>query len=100
MEPKFKVGDKVKILPRIGSKNDYPGCYLDEMLQYINTIHIIEKIVCRDSNNSTFKYECDGYNYILSDLKTYVWTSPMLEKVSELQLVFTKKSKKIKLNFN
>lgn len=99
MEPKFKVGDKVKILPRIGSKNDYPACYIDEMLQYVGTIHIIEEIVCRDSNDNTFKYKCDGYNYILSDLK-HIWTSPMLEKVSELKLIFTKESKKIKLNFN
>lgn len=99
MEPKFKVGDKVKILPRIGSKNDYPGCYLDEMLQYVNTIHIIETVKFFN-NKRDYIFAYDGYSYTLKGIDDYIWTSPMLEKVSELQLVFTKKSKKIKLNFN
>ena len=97
MEPKFKVGDKVKILPRIMHKDDYPGKYLDEMLKYVGTIHTIETVKFRnDERDYIFAY--DGYNYTLKDI-SYIWTSPMLEKVNELQLVFTKKSKKIKLNF-
>lgn len=99
MEPKFKVGDKVKILPRIMHKDDYPGKYLDKMLQYVGTIHTIETVKFRnDKRDYIFAY--NGYNYTLKGIDTYIWTSPMLEKVSELQLVFTKKSKKIKLNFD
>lgn len=99
MESKFKVGDKIKILPRIGDTNDYPGRYVDQMLQYVNRIYTIETVTLR-VDNCIYMFKCDGYNYTLKGIDKYLWTSPMLEKVSELQLVSTKKSKKIKLNFD
>lgn len=42
--PKFKVGDKVKILPRKGDPEDYIGTYIDEMLQFVGKTATIRKV--------------------------------------------------------
>ena len=42
--PKFKVGDKVRILPRKGDPEDYIGTYIDEMLHFVGKTATIGKI--------------------------------------------------------
>ena len=41
---KFKVGDKVRILPRKGKPEDYMGVYINEMLQFVGKITTIRKV--------------------------------------------------------
>jgi len=41
---KFKVGDKVRILPRKGKPEDYIGVYINEMLQFVGKITTIRSI--------------------------------------------------------
>jgi hypothetical protein len=46
---KFKVGDKVRILPRKGKPEDYTGVYIDEMLQFVGKTATIKSIVSDSS---------------------------------------------------
>ena len=49
--PKFKVGDKVRILPRIYKPEEYIDVYIDEMLKYVGKISTISYI---KSNSSIY----------------------------------------------
>lgn len=42
---KLAIGDKVLVLPRIGSSSNYVGGYVDEMLFYANKIAIVSSVL-------------------------------------------------------
>lgn len=67
--PKFKVGDKVRILPRKYKPEEYIGVYIDEMLQYVGKISTIRKI---ESNSG-----------ILLNNYSCIWDTKALELVDE-----------------
>lgn len=75
----YKVGDKVRIIPRTMSISDYPFTYVDEMAAMAGKECIIQEIssACDDrcSINGDYHlytlYGGDGYN----------WHSSMFEKV-------------------
>ena len=77
-KPKFKIGDKVRILPRQGSSEDYRSSYVDEMLDCVGKTAII--VSCDLANITTIKWPDDGYVYILEGY-SWSWNSSMLELV-------------------
>ena len=66
--PKFKVGDKVRILPRKGDPEDYIGTYIDEMLQFVGKTATIRKVDL-------------GSIYLVEN--NWMWDSKALELVDE-----------------
>lgn len=78
--PKFKVGDKVRILPRKDSSGDYRFSYVNEMLDYVGkTATIINYTFLKDSAK---KWPDDGYAYTLKGLG-WAWSSSMLKLVED-----------------
>ena len=67
--PKFKVGDKVRILPRVNNKYDYRGIYIDDMLHFSGKVATIEEIYA----DSTIKLDSNGW----------IWDTKALELVDE-----------------
>ena len=100
-KPKFKIGDKVRILPRQGSSRDYRSSYVDKMLDCVGKTGTIIK--CTPTNLMARKHPDDSYVYTLRNFN-WSWTSSMLELVEEeinkeeLNLFPTKKH--YQLNFN
>ncbi len=82
LRPKFKIGDKVRILPRNGNADDYPGMYVDLMQSYAGTECIIEKIEVANEINKKRKYYEEPYSYIVNT-NSYIWSSASLQLVSE-----------------
>ena len=88
--PEFKVGDKVKILPK--GEGDYePVAYADRMCEYSNdTIYTIRSI---DLRNYTMKHNlCDSGDPHVYGLKEvgFFWTTQMIahaESVSQTKAV-------------
>lgn len=82
MEAKFKIGDKVKILPRNGRADQYRSYYATNMIRYIGQIATICACVCDDEN--PIVYNDDGYVYRLDiDGKNHNWNSSMLAPLEE-----------------
>lgn len=82
MSAKFKVGDKVRVLPRTGKPNDYRSTYMDSMLDYSGKVFTIAAIELNDTPNALIPD--DGYFYILKEDKmNWSWDSSMLELVEE-----------------
>lgn len=86
--PKFKVGDKVKILPKSKGIQDYPCSYVPQMEKFSDTTTIIKHVqkisVTRLKNYiSLAKYE-EPFYYLLKDIG-FNWTSAMLESVSKIE---------------
>ena len=65
----FKVGDKVKILDRVGAGGTYNPFYFDAMLQYAGTLTSVKEVV--DSHS------------LLLDNNPYYWDKRTLELVNE-----------------
>ena len=80
MNTKFKVGDKVRVLPRTGKANDYRSTYMDSMLDYAGKVFTIAAIELNDTPNALIPD--DGYSYTLKEDKmNWSWDSSMLELV-------------------
>lgn len=80
MAPKFKIGDKVRILPRQGSSEDYRSAYVDEMLKYVGRTATIKW--CNITDLIAGKWPDDGYVYMLEEFGFgWNWNSSMLELV-------------------
>lgn len=82
MKAKFKVGDKVKVLPRTGYPDDYRSDYVDDMCCLIGKILTIENIDTSEDSDSLIPD--DGYVYKLKeDIMHWNWNSSMLELVED-----------------
>ena len=82
MKAKFKVGDKVRVLPRTGKPHDYRFSYEDGMCCLAGKTFTIEDV--DTSGNSDYSIPDDGYVYKLKEDKTHwSWNSSMLELVEE-----------------
>lgn len=82
MKAKFKVGDKVRVLPRTGKPNDYRFSYEDGMCCLAGKTFTIEYL--DTAGNSNYPIPDDGYVYKLKeDIKHWNWNSSMLELVED-----------------
>lgn len=112
MEPLFKVGDKVRVKERIGSKDDYKYSFIDEMAALAGEVLTIERIL-PDRNTSEKPVPDDNALYYMKE-SDYSWSSGMLEKApsssitvgnyhsskSSASSIALKKTNKVTLNFN
>ena len=82
MKAKFKVGDKVRVLPRTGKPHDYSSGYIDSMCCLAGKTFTIEDV--DTSEDSDPLIPDDGYVYKLKeDIMDWCWDSSMLELVEE-----------------
>lgn len=84
--PKFKKGEKVKIVPKCGSRSDYPFLYTQEMEKLVNitdTIVNINKVSIGVLKQIIYleKYQ-EPFTYCLQN-HLFAWASAMLEPVNE-----------------
>lgn len=80
MSAKFKVGDKVEVIDRIGYVNDYRSSYVDSMRDLVGKIFTIQSVELSIRPDSTI--EDDGYVYTLEeDELKWAWNSSMLKLV-------------------
>lgn len=81
--PKFKIGDKVRILPRKGDSMEYPCGYASEMEGFVDNIYTIASIVRNENKEDEQKeYYEEPYIYKLKE-NNWNWCSAALELVSE-----------------
>lgn len=82
IQPKFKVGDTVRIKEREYPEENYYSHYLDEILHYAGGVYKVVKVgkqsVTRDDN----LIDDDGFVYKLNGLR-WNFVSPMLEPAVE-----------------
>lgn len=82
MKAKFKVGDKVRVLPRTGKQNNYRSGYMNNMLDYVGNIFTIKSMDVSDDIETVIPD--DGFVYTLEgDEDNWSWNSSMLELVEE-----------------
>lgn len=82
METKFKIDDKVRVLPRIGEPDDYRSSYVDDMTDFVGKIFTIKSVELSEDPQSLV--EDDGCAYMLKeDRSEWIWNSSMLELVEE-----------------
>ena len=82
MKAKFKVGDKVRVLPRTGKPNDYRSAYMGSMLDCVGKVFTIAAVELSDDPDASISD--DGYSYTLKeDEMDWSWDSSMLELVEE-----------------
>jgi len=75
----YKVGDKVRVIPRTKTYDEYPFGYVDPMLKYVGKIFEIEEIR-KAEDDSKCTINGDYHKYILKNCH-YWWHSSMFEKV-------------------
>lgn len=80
--PKFKVGDKVKILPRKDEWEETFPNYVGEMLEFENEIHPIHEI-CHDG---TIKFDA-RHKACWSGLDGFYWHEDWLEPVKKRKFI-------------
>lgn len=105
----YKVGDLVRILPRIGSSFQYRFCYADEMLPFEGQILKIKYISDARYAKGTHVREDDCKCYHLEG-NDYNWASSMFELYSSetkgksieegTPLSYSTQQESYKLNFN
>lgn len=82
MKAEFKVGDKVRVLPRTGNINDYRDGYVDDMCLLVEKVFTIAKVEASENLDSFIPD--DGYVYKLKeDINKWDWNSSMLELVED-----------------
>lgn len=106
MEARFKIGNKVKILPRDHNAK-YRSGYIDSMTRYSGRIATICE--CYRSIENPISFNDDGYNYSLDiDKQFFNWNSSMLTSLEETSSIsidkilsqhFTNNKKIYKLNW-
>ena len=88
MKAKFKVGDKVRVLPRTGKQNDYRSGYMNNMLDYVGNIFTIKSMDVSDDIETIIPD--DGFVYTLEgDEDNWSWNSSMLELVEEKEDLYS-----------
>ena len=106
MEPRFKVGDKVRVIRRTEDASRYRCGFVDNMAARAGQIFTIDRYSQGEARDN--KLPDDGYNYYLMEVG-WTWVSSMLEPVEEASspsreepevLDFTPKKKHYKLNFS
>lgn len=97
MEPLFKVGDKVRVKRRVGSKDDYKFSFVDEMVALACKELTIERVL-PDRNISKKPVPDDNALYYMQE-SGYSWSSGMLEKVSSSSITLGN-NKGVRLDFN
>ena len=106
MEPKYKVGDKVRVIHRTEGESRYRCRFVDSMAAMAGQIYTIADYTYRGAVRD--KLPDDGYTYILKEV-SWAWTSSMLEPAKETPppskeepkvLDFTNKKKHYQLNFS
>lgn len=97
MEPLFKVGEKVRVKRRVGSKDDYKFSFVDEMAALAGKELTIESVI-PNRNNSIKPVSDDNASYQMKE-SGYTWSSGMLEKVSSSSITVGN-NKGVKLDFN
>jgi hypothetical protein len=107
MEPRFKVGDKVRVIHRTEDESRYRCGFVDGMAALAGQIYTV-KNVYRGGKAHDDRLPDDGYNYNIDDIH-WTWVSSMLELVEETPspskeepkvLDFTPKKKHYQLNFS
>lgn len=82
MKAEFKVGDKVRVLPRTGDVNDYRSGYVDHMCLLAGKVFTIDLVEISEESDSLISD--DEYTYKLKeDINKYNWNSSMLELVED-----------------
>ena len=106
MEAKFKVGDKVKVLPRDSNIN-YRSGYVDGMLKHVGKIATIIRCFDAVKTGKSFNDDSMIYHLDITD-RIYSWNSSMLASLEEtsstligkiLSQRFTNNKKIYKLNW-
>lgn len=97
MEPLFKVGEKVRVKRRVGSKDDYKFSFVDEMAALAGKELTIERVL-PDKNDSKKPVPDDNALYYMQE-SGYSWSSGMLERVSNSSITVGN-NKGVKLDFN
>lgn len=102
MEPKFKVGQLVRVKERTKDFDKYPQSFVDDMMEYSGKVCKILHVSSEQTYLTEYYEDADGYSYDLAkpndDVGTgWVWTSPMLEAVDEDE---TKLQNKIPSKYN
>lgn len=88
MKAKFKVGDKVRVLPRTGDSDDYRSSYEDSMCCLAGRIFTIEDVDVSEDSDSPIPD--DGYIYKLrEDIMNWNWNSSMLESAEDYTAVLS-----------
>lgn len=107
MEPKYKVGDRVKVVKRTRRDSDYRFTFVDDMAKLEGRVYKISLIV--DTYTSPCPVPDDGHCYFLEGSGRFNWASSMFESVEETPppskeepkvLDFTPKKKHYQLNFS
>lgn len=82
IQPKFKVGDTVRIKERKHPEDDYYSEYLDEMLGLAGGVYKVVKVRKQSLPRGNNLVDDDGFVYKLNGLR-WNFVSPMLEPVAE-----------------
>lgn len=107
MEPKYKVGDRVKVVKRIKEDSDYRFSFVDDMAKLEGQVYEISHVGSFSSNSCPVPD--DGYCYSLKGSGGFNWASSMFVLVKEAPspskeepkvLDFTPKKKHYQLNFS
>lgn len=87
--PEFKVGDKVKISPKI--KGDYtPVKYADQMCEFSNdTTYTVKSVELRETTmKNDLQDSGDPHAYLLQEIP-YFWTTQMIEHAKTVNQTIT-----------
>lgn len=82
MKAKFKVGDKVRVLPRTGDANDYRDVYVDDMCILAGKVFTIDAVEISEEAGSLISDDECAYK-LKEDINKYNWNSSMLELVED-----------------
>lgn len=106
MEPRFKVGDKVRVVHRTEDESRYRCGFVGEMAAMAGQIYTIAASSYEGARKD--RLPDDGYTYTLKEVG-WAWVSSMLEPAKETPppskeepkvLDFTPKKKHYQLNFS
>lgn len=102
MEPKFKVGQLVRVKERTKEPEAYPHSFVDDMMKYSEKVYKIFHVSSKQTYCTEDYEDADGYSYYLATPDNdaeidWTWTSPMLEPVDEDE---TKLQNKVPSKYN
>ena len=80
MEPKFEIGQLVRVKERTKEAREYPLTFVDDMKVYSGRTF---KIKSRMQSYTPRNEDEDGYSYKLASIDRYNFSSPMLEPANE-----------------
>lgn len=96
MDPKFKVGDRVRIKKRVFDGAQYRYGFVDSMADLEGKSFTVQKVTHHPYGKpDDYAVHDDTYRYDLNN--GYIWSSGMLESIFSIS---PKNKKHVKLNFN